>query len=122
MRWLAVLMRTDRGASAMDSDQSELMSMLVTAEEFPNYHEALLGDGPGSDEVEFAMTAVIEGIAAIAAGASPVAVQLDGLSEPIRRDKRVREAGQRRRERERELQHSLREEQRAIKEAKRDLG
>jgi len=122
MRWLAVLMRTDRGASAMDSDQSELMSMLVTAEEFPNYHDALLGDGPGSDEVEFAMTAVIEGIAAIAAGASPVAVQLDGLSEPIRRDKRVREAGQRRRERERELQHSLREEQRAIKEAKRDLG
>lgn len=122
MRWLAALMRTDRGTSAMDADQGELMTMLITAEEYPNYHDALFGEGPPSDEVSLAISVLIEGIAAVAGGAAPVVTRERPITEQVRKDKRVREAAQRRRERERELQHALREEERALREARRDLS
>jgi len=120
MRWLATLLRGDRGQSAMDSDQAELFRALVTREAYPHYYEALFGAGPESDESALAIAAVIEGIAAIAGGRVAQPAPALALPESVRRDKRVREAAQRRRERERELQHALREEQRALREAIRD--
>jgi AcrR family transcriptional regulator len=122
MRWLAALLRTDRGDSVMEADQAELFRTLVTADAYPHYYEALFGSGPTSDEGALAIAAIIAGVAAIAGGGVAPASPVAPLPEALRKDKRVREAGQRRRERERELQHALRDEQRALRDARRDLS
>ena len=118
VRWIATLLRGAGGDLAIEGDQLALMRHLITAHAYPWYHDALFGEGEESDSFEFAMQVVIEGIAAVADGRAPLIAPLEVLSEEVRKDRRVREARQRRRERERELQHSIREERDAVKQAR----
>ena len=119
MRWLATLMRRSSGTSAFEVDETALFKALVTPDAYPGYHEALAG--APVEPAGFVLTAVLEGIAAIADGRAPLVSVPSPVPETVRKDRKVREAGARRRERERELMHAVREEQRAIRDAKREL-
>jgi AcrR family transcriptional regulator len=121
MQWLGQLTRRDRGTPAMAEGLNELFKVLVLPDAYPGYYDALFGEGPESDPFAFAITVTLEGIAAVADGRAPVVAPADVLPEQVRKDRKVREAAQRRRERERELLHAIREEQRAIREARRNL-
>lgn len=121
MQWLGQLTRRDRGTPAMAEGLNELFKVLVLPDAYPGYYDALFGEGPESDPFAFAITVTLEGIAAVADDRAPVVAPADVLPEQVRKDRKVREAAQRRRERERELLHAIREEQRAIREARRSL-
>lgn len=120
MQWLGLLTRRDRGTPAMSEELDELFKVLVLPDAYPGYHDALFGEGPESDPFAFAIAVTLEGIAAVADGRAPAIAPADVLPEDVRKDRKVREAAQRRRERERELLHAIREEQRAIREARRN--
>lgn len=120
MRWIAELMRSRDGKpSALEAQDSGLLAQLITEDAYPWYHAAMFRGGADSDPFAFAMAVLLDGIAAAsrgeASGVAPAAV----VPQEVRKDRHYREAQSRRRERERELQHAIREERQALREARR---
>jgi AcrR family transcriptional regulator len=120
MRWIGELMRSRDGKpSVIDADNQSLFAQLITPDAYPWYHHAMFGDGPESDTFKFSMAMIIDGIAAAGRGEASTVEAPPAIPDDVRKDRKYREAQSRRRERERELQHAIREERQALREARR---
>lgn len=132
VRFEGVVMRGYLEASNGDPDQLDrdaeaVLRQLVTPEEFPLVHAALVEGAfspvQGGNPFSFGLERVLDGIEAFLAGRSPLLpARIDPLDEEAERDPKAREARKARREAEKVLREARKRERQAIANARERLA